>query len=283
VLNAPVIKRFAPRAEGVRSVALDTDGKRIVFAANGALFTQALEGVMARALVVPEKGWALSSPQVTNGKVVALAVGAGAPSFARYVVVDEGPRANGNAFGVGGGRVVVLDVVEGRVRVIADDVRDVCSLSCAQDPMTPGVVSVRDDGKFALVMQAKEPHADVSLVRVNLDSGSVEQVHALSGPGWVVGGFAGNRVVVCEQRLGDEPRFRVLVDGEARFETEAMQQPCAPVEWQGEIALLLGSNGEMSLHMLESGAICPASGTRLRVEGEALIVEGGREALKITR
>ena len=38
----------------------------------------------------------------------------------------------------------------------------------------------------------------------------------------------------------------------------------------------------VSLHTLERGPICPAHGTRLRVEGDALVVEGGREALRVT-
>jgi hypothetical protein len=287
VPDAPVIKRFVPRAEGVRSVALDEAGKRMVFAANGALFSQALEGVMARALVVPDRGWALSQPQVAHGRVLALAVSAGAPSFARHVVVVDGPRVNGNAFGVAAAApvAVVLDVVEGRVRSVdlsRGESRDVCALSCAQDPMTPGVVAVRDDGAFALVMQASSPHADAALVQIDLARGSHERVHALAGPGWLAGGFAGEQVVVCEQRLGDAPRFRVLVDAQERLSTEALQQPCAPIAWHDDVALLLGSNGESSLVLLQGGAACPASGTRLRKEGDAIVVEGGRQALRIT-
>lgn len=169
------------------------------------------------------------------------------------------------------------------------------TLAGAQDPLTPGLVAVDDDGKRALVLASRSMHADPALVLVDLDAHATEIVRSFDGPGWLCGGFAGKQVVVCEQRLGERPRFSVIVKGKAVWGVDGMQQPCVPVQVNDDVIALLvcltpdtitgtGASALVALD-LASGAVsslAPAEGKRVRMEGGAVVVEGGTERVRFT-
>lgn len=186
---------------------------------------------------------------------------------------------------------VVFDVVKGTVRHNDDEP---ITLAGSQDPTTPGLVAVDDDGKRALVMCARAAHGDPSLVVIDLDKRATEVVRQFDGPGWMCGGFVGKQIVVCEQR---GPKFSVVVGARVVWTVDAMQQPCVPVRVRDDVVALLActkpdpvtGTGPTSLVVLDlaSGALAelaPADGKRVLVlasEG-AVVVEGGRERLKVT-
>lgn len=172
------------------------------------------------------------------------------------------------------------------------------TLAGAQDPLTPGLVAVDDEGRRALLLASRSLHADPALVLVDLELRASESVRSFDGPGWLVGGFAGAQIVVCEQRLGDKPRFSITVNGRSAWSVEGMQQPCVPVRVREDvIALLLclapeavTGTGPSALVAVDlaSGAVsllAPAEGTRVRLEesaaARALIVEGGSERVRV--
>ena len=115
------------------------------------------------------------------------------------------------------GDVVVFDVARGTLTRNGDAS---ITLAGAQDPSAPGLVSVDDEGRRALVLCARAEHGDPSLVLVDLDARVTETVRSFEGPGWLCGGFAGQRdqvVVVCEQRLGERAKFSVIVNGKTAW------------------------------------------------------------------
>ncbi|MDP2345271.1 MAG: hypothetical protein Q8O67_30280 [Deltaproteobacteria bacterium] len=215
----------------------------------------------------------------------------------------EGGRINGRAIGENArGDKILVDVVNGFVcRLDASGTEGPhIAIACAQDPLTPGLVGVDDVGSRALVLSARSMHGDPSLVLVDLDTGTTETVRAFAGPGWIVGGFAGPRaggrasVVSCEQHLGDAPRFSVVVNAKSVWSSEAMQPPCVPIAVKDNVVALLlcvqpdpvSGTGPTSVCVLDlvTGTLQPlarAGGTRLRLEDGAIVVDGGRERVRI--
>ncbi len=225
----------------------------------------------------------------------------------RGIAVGE---SSGASNGAGVVVVVRFDVVKGTVQRDGDDPIAVPS---SQDPLTPGLVAVDDKGQRALVMSARSPHGDPSLVLVDLDARSTEVLRSFDGPGWLCGGFAshadGSGVVCCEQRLGDQPRFSVVVvepvsrsgaRGAPRtvWSVAAMNQPCVPVRVTDDVIACVACatpdpltfTGPSSLLALDlqSGAfssLAPADGQRVRLDksgGEAaLVVDGDRETVRV--
>lgn len=215
---------------------------------------------------------------------------------------ERGVTEGRNAAGV----VVRLDVQKGALRRNDDDV---IALSCQQDPLTPGLVAVDDAGQRALVLAARAPHGDPQLVLVDLAQRSQQVVRSFEGPGWLCGGFAGSgaagAIVVVEQRLGDAPRFSVLVLDQGANSTarpvwsiEAMAQPSIPVAIDDDVVALVAVTNVAALTQtgdravialdLKSGALAVLSktdGDTVRVErsGEevVVVVDGGRERLRI--
>lgn len=211
------------------------------------------------------------------------------------------PTSPGRGLSLGvagpGTRAVLLDVNEGIVCAFdtATGARsDAVPVPTRQDPLTPGLVAVDDSGRRALVMAARQMHADPALLLVDLDRKTSEVVHALDGPGWLVGAFSARGVVVCEQRLGDEPRFSVLLGGKRVWSIEGMQPPCVPAAWSDEVLALvvcprpdaLTGTGATALCVLDVvgkslAPLTPAAGTAVRKEGDALVVEGGPELVRV--
>jgi hypothetical protein len=193
------------------------------------------------------------------------------------------------------GAQVVLDVNRSEVFALdaAGHAGPSVAVRTAQDPITPGLVAVDDTGRRALVMSCEEMHGSPSLVLVDLDAKTVEPVHHLDGPGWVTGGFGNKAPLVCEQRLGDEPRFSVLVGGKRVWSVEGMQQPCVPAMLDDHVALLvvcpkpdpMTGTGDGALCALDlvSGTLaplCPAEGRRVHVDGDSIVVDGGGEIVR---
>ncbi len=212
----------------------------------------------------------------------------------RSAVEPERPQ-RGVAAGVGGPAgapvTVTLDVAAGSV----SDGKKTVKVDARQDPLTPGVVGVDDGGAQALVMASRGMHKDPALVLVDLRTERATVVHAFDGPGWVAGGFCSGDVVVCEQVLGDAPRYSLLVKGRRVLSVEGMQAPCVPVEIDDHmVAVLLclrpdpmTFTGPTSLCVvdLQSGAavpLAPAAGTRVSRAGGAVVVEGGAERVVVT-
>jgi hypothetical protein len=178
------------------------------------------------------------------------------------------------------------------------------ALTLKQDPVTPGLVAVADDGRRALVMACAEPHGDPALVLVDLEQRTTTVVHHFAGRGWIVGGFSAKGLIACEQHLGGDPLFVLqhLTDGRSKtvFSIAGMMQPCVPAAVRfahpsaGEIIAFVGClqpdavtfSGPMSLCVLDLtsaavAALAPASGTVVRAEPDLLVVEGGAETVRV--
>lgn len=198
---------------------------------------------------------------------------------------------------------VRLDVNAGRLDRLdpaTGEVRASIAIACAQDPLTPGLVALDARGQRALVMAARAAHGDPTLVLADFAAGTTDVVHAFEGPGWLVGGFCGRddaTLLVLEQRLGDDPRFRVLALKAAPRELLVLrgtQPACVPCGvGDALIALVLCPapdpltlTGPPSLCLLDIAsrhlvALAPAEGTGVRTHGDALVVEGGRERVTV--
>jgi hypothetical protein len=199
----------------------------------------------------------------------------------------------GTAIGSSGATRVILDVIAGTIAVEGRPEAPI-ALVCAQDPLTPGVVAVSVDGTRAIVMTARKAHGDPTLVVVDFTARSIDTVHAFDGRGWLAGGFAGARIVACEQRLGDAPRFTVLVGGKRVWSIDAMVAPCAPVSLGGDVVALLACTHPDALTFTGPSVLCAldltsgtlaelthAEGTRLSIEGAAVVVDGGAETVRV--
>ncbi|OGQ26211.1 MAG: hypothetical protein A2138_17965 [Deltaproteobacteria bacterium RBG_16_71_12] len=191
---------------------------------------------------------------------------------------------------------VVQDVVDGVVARLDANGQpvDTVQVACAQDPLTPGLVAVSDDGLRALVMSCQEMHGEASLVLVDFSNKSATTVRSFAGPGWVVGGFLGDKVVCLAQRLGDEPQLSLWLGDKCAWSAVGMQQPCVPARVSAEVLALvvcpkpdeLTLTGPPSLCALDvtSGALAPltpASGTRVLARPGELVVEGGLERVVV--
>jgi hypothetical protein len=189
------------------------------------------------------------------------------------------------------GDVVAFDVARGTLTRNGDAP---ITLAGAQDPSTPGLVAVDDDGLRALVLCARSEHGDPSLVLVHLDARTTETVRSFDGPGWLCGGFAGKQLVACEQRLGDKPKLSVIVGNRTVWSVDGMQPPCVPVRVRDDVVALLAcpapdavsGTGPTSLVVLDLNtgtiaALAPAQGKRVRLDDGALVVEGGTETVRV--
>lgn len=194
------------------------------------------------------------------------------------------------------GDVVLFDVTRGALTRNSDVA---ITLAGAQDPATPGLVALDDDGKRALVMCARAAHGDPQLVLVDLDARSTTTVRSFEGNGWLCGGFvgvAGKTIVACEQRLGEKPKFTVAVGARSVWSADGMQPPCVPVRVKDDVIALLAcvapdavtGTGPTSLVVLDlaSGAVAslaPAQGRRVRMAAnDVIVVEGGPETVRVT-
>lgn len=228
----------------------------------------------------------LATSRLPVAKGVAREQVARAPSPGRGKCMGENAR----------GDRVVQDVVDGVVgRLDANgQLKDTVKVACGQDPLTPGLVAVNDDGSRALVMSCKEEHGEASLVLVDFAKGSATTVRSFSGSGWVVGGFLGDKVVCLAQRLGDEPQLSIWLGDRCVWSVAGMQQPCVPARVSAEVLALvvcakpneLTLTGPSSLCALDvvSGALAPlvpASGTRVLARSGALVVDGGGELVTV--
>lgn len=217
------------------------------------------------------------------------------PTVARVLRTKAVPAPAERGVAVGAnarGDVVVRFDVERGTLVRNDDAA--IPLAGAQDPATPGLVAVDDDGGRALVMCAGSMHGDPSLVLVDLVARTTQVVRSFEGPGWVCGGFAGKQVIACEQRLGDRPRFNVVVAGKTVWSVDAMCPPSVPVRVRDDVVALLScgavdpitGTGPAALIALDlvsgtTAVLTPAAGWRVRLDGDALVVEGGRETVRV--
>lgn len=174
---------------------------------------------------------------------------------------------------------------------------DVMKVPAQQDPMTPGLVGVHESGDRALIMIADAFHGIPSLWEVDLQTQTHRVCHRGEAPGWLVGAYMPEALLVLEQRQGQgqEPCFRIHRDGKCIYELAGLQNPCLPVAWSDEIYLLLlclepdpyTGTGPTQLCALDAvhgtlTGLLSASGPRLSIEGNVAIVEGGAEHVHAT-
>jgi hypothetical protein len=99
--------------------------------------------------------------------------------------------------------------------------------------------------------------------------------------------------VVLEQLLGDEPRLRVLVDGRVLIVRDGLHPLAPPVPLSDTHLLLLAvpkpdpitRAGEAQLCVLDAhgtlAAVAPATGSRIRLDGRAALIEDGRAVTRV--
>lgn len=205
--------------------------------------------------------------------------------------IASAPPPRGVAVGFGGGVEVRWDVSAQTVSFPGIEVRQ----EAAQDPVTPGLVGVHPSGRRALVMACRSAHGDPQLVEIDRTSGAVSVKAAFDGPGWIVGGYFANGLLVAEQRLGDTPRHRLHYNGRTVFERVGFQPPCVPAAFDRDIFVTVATLApdplthsgptEVCLVHLPSGAVralAPVRGTRITVDGDVVIVDGRDERVTIT-
>lgn len=221
----------------------------------------------------------------------------------RLVEVERAPATPqphlGHGIAIGDnarGACVLQDVVAGIVCAydpVTGARTDEVEVPCAQDPLTPGLVAVDESGRRALVMSARSLHADTSLMLVDLDARTATPVHTLDGPGWLVGAFGTRSIVVCAQRLGNDPLFSVIFHGKRVWSAAGMQQPSLPAPLSDDVLAVLlcpapdaiTLTGPSSLCVLDlvHGTLAPlvaAQGSRVRLMNDVLVVDGGAETVR---
>lgn len=203
--------------------------------------------------------------------------------FPRGFVFGENRRGDCIFFDLHAGEVGHLNLATGQRS-------DVMHVPSQQDPLTPGLVSVDESGKRALLMIADTFHGPPSLWEVDLSTQAHRVCHRSEEPGWLVGAYLPDALVVLEQRLGDRPMFRIYRNEGCIWESESLQNPCVPVAWSTDIYLLLlclepdpyTGTGPTQLCALDAihgtlAGLLPAKGSRLSVRGDVAFVEGGEE------
>jgi hypothetical protein len=205
--------------------------------------------------------------------------------------------ARGLAFGKNSsGQTAFLDVKAGQVGSIDHKTGErsrVVTIRCHQDPLTPGLLALDDAGNNVLVMASQSLHADAALLQVNLETQKVDTVHQLQGPGWLAGAFMPEGIVILEQKLGEEPVFSVIQNGQTLWTCAGAQSPILPAAWSNEVYLFLlcpepnpltgtGPTQLCALDIVQGvlAPLVPAQGNHIRVDGELVTVEGGHQILR---
>lgn len=211
------------------------------------------------------------------------------------------PRVFPRGFALGQNRrgaCIFLDLNAGevgRLELASGHRSDVMPVPAQQDPLTPGLVGVDETGDRALIMVSDSFHGPPVLWEVDLRNQSHRVCHRSEAPGWVVGAYLADALVVLEQRLGERPLFRVYRNESCVWESESLQNPCMPVAWSSDIYLLLlclepdpytrtGPTQLCALDVVHGtlAGLLPAAGRRLAVQGDMAIVEGGEEHVHAT-
>ena len=172
---------------------------------------------------------------------------------------------------------------------------DVMKVPAQQDPMTPGLVGVDESGHRALIMVSDAYHGVPALWEVDLQAQTHRVCHQAEAPGWVVGAYMPDALLVLEQRQGEQPLFRIHRKGQCILELAGLQSPCLPVAWSEDVYLLLlclepdpyTGTGPTQLCALDAvhgtlSGLLPAAGPRLSVVGDVAVVEGGAEHVTAT-
>jgi hypothetical protein len=295
------VETSTPRTPGARQVAID--GDRFVFVARGHLVTEPVAGGAAEALATGVVDAVWSQPSVcatSSGKrVVGLRIDTrGAPALPKTVDVVDGPSVKAHAYGCAARApiVVAFDVKTGDVRTIdlaSNAVSDVVKLATKQDPQVPGPVSVNDDGTRALVMVSGSAHGDAALHEIDLAAKTHARVHGPVSKGAVCGTWWGKQLVVCEHSAGDDTKLRVFLGGKLIFERAGMHPHSVPVPISdAHMAIVLvpqvdeiTGTGDPHVCLLDKAGtftqLAPVDGARVRTDGNAIVVEGGRSVTRV--
>ena len=139
-------------------------------------------------------------------------------------------------------QVIFFDVIQKEVGVL-DKAREqtlkTFTVDCHQDPLTPGPIAVDAHGRNALVLSRASRFGDNKLLRINLETGEQTTVHEYAGPGWLMGQFLDDNILVFEQRLGDEPSFFVRRNDKIIWNCAGTQPMVLPQIWDNEFAIML--------------------------------------------
>ncbi|MEE2902787.1 MAG: hypothetical protein VYC39_10675 [Myxococcota bacterium] len=159
-------------------------------------------------------------------------------------------------------------------------------IDCYQDPITPGPLAVDQEGKRVLLMSRAARFTDSRLLEVNLITGEQITHYQHAGPGWLMGQFVKDEIIVFEQRLGEEPVFLVWRRDKTIWESRGTQPMVLPQIWSDPFILMLActnpnpltGSGPTQLCALDfrTGVIFPLAsieGERLSVDGNIIRVE----------
>ena len=159
-------------------------------------------------------------------------------------------------------------------------------IDCYQDPITPGPLAVDETGNRVLLLSRAARFTDNRLLEVNLVTGEQTTHHQHAGPGWLMGQFVKDEVLVFEQRLGEEPVFLVRRRDKTIWESQGTQPMVLPQIWSHQFIIMLAcpnpnpltGSGPTQLCALDfrTGVIFPLvsiEGKRLSVDGNIIRVE----------
>lgn len=159
-------------------------------------------------------------------------------------------------------------------------------VDCHQDPITPGPIAVHEKGRRVLLLCRGTRFADNQLLEIDLESGEQTIRHRYNGPGWLMGQFLKDEVIIFEQRLGDEPTFVVKKGESTIWESSGTQPMVLPQIWSDQFIIMLAClnpnpltrTGPTQLCALDinSSAMFPLSsieGQRLSIDRNVIRVE----------
>ena len=159
-------------------------------------------------------------------------------------------------------------------------------IECFQDPITPGPLAVDEEGKRVLLLSRAARFTDSRLLEVNLVTGEQITQHHSDGPGWLMGQFVKDEVIVFEQQLGEDPFFWVRRRNKIIWESRGTQPMVLPQIWSDQFIIMLAcpnpnpltGDGPTQLCALDfrRGAIFPLvsiEGKRLAIDGNIVRVE----------
>jgi hypothetical protein len=191
-----------------------------------------------------------------------------------------------------------------RVDLVCRVAESVAPMQGGMDAQLAPLVGVDHRGERAVFMDAREERCDASLELADLVRGGVRcLLPPLSAPGRVCGAFmpGDESVLAMQQRLGDEPRFRLLrvrLDGTTQRVMEAeLAQPLSvpvfvgdrtacfplslrshPMATYGPVDLVaMDVDGGTAIPLTRSGEVRG----RCRVEGCHVLVEGGNHVVRV--
>ncbi|MEW5851940.1 MAG: hypothetical protein AB2A00_24345 [Myxococcota bacterium] len=175
--------------------------------------------------------------------------------------------------------------------------------AAGMNPHLAPVLALDVNGKRALFMDAREERCDGSLELLDLESGTVKRLLGPSpAPSRVCGAFSpSGNMIALEMRVGDTPQFRMLrIQGDEpgavalKLEiAEPLSVPAFLDENHVVLPLTLTTHPNATYGPVELVMVSLVNGTtvpitrggevrgRARVEGDAVLLEGGDVVLRI--